>query len=199
MWGAGPVGLMAAMSSMIRGASIVYVVDHVDARLAKVEELGCVPIDQRKGDPAQQIKEMRHGDGVMKGIECVGYQAHDPQGEEHPSMTLNGLFEVLNATGKIGCPGVFLPEDPGAKDPHAKKGIYDLEFGLFFQKGLTIGTGQAHVKRYNRYLRDLIVADRVAPSVVVSHEVSIDEAPGAYEKFDRREDSYTKVILKPAA
>lgn len=199
VWGAGPVGLMAALSSIIRGAAVVYVVDQVDERLEKAREIGCVPIDQRKGNPAEQIKELRKGDGVMKGIECVGYQAHDPRGEEHPNMTLNGLIEVLNATGRIGCPGVFLPQDPGARDPHARSGIIDLEFGMFFQKGLTIGAGQAHVKRYNRYLRDLIVAGRVTPSFVVSHEVSIDEAPQAYEKFDRREDGYTKVILRPAA
>jgi threonine dehydrogenase-like Zn-dependent dehydrogenase len=53
------------------------------------------------------------------------------------------------------------------------------------------------VKAYNRYLRDLIIAGKAKPSFVVSHEVSLDEAPGAYDKFDRRVDGYTKVLLHP--
>jgi len=64
-------------------------------------------------------------------------------------------------------------------------------------KGLTLGTGQANVKRYNRYLRDLIVAGRAIPSQIVSHELPLDEAPDAYDKCDKRVDGYTKVILKP--
>jgi glutathione-independent formaldehyde dehydrogenase len=53
------------------------------------------------------------------------------------------------------------------------------------------------VKNYNAYLRDMIISGRATPSFVVSHSVSLDEAPGAYKKFDQRVDGYTKVILKP--
>ncbi len=60
-----------------------------------------------------------------------------------------------------------------------------------------MGTGQANVKRYNRQLRDLITVGRASPSFVVSHEVPLDQAPAAYEKFDQRVDGYTKVILRP--
>lgn len=64
-------------------------------------------------------------------------------------------------------------------------------------KGLTIGTGQCNVKKYNRYLRDMIVSGRADPSFVVSHEIGIDEAPKAYEKFDKRVEGYTKVLIHP--
>lgn len=70
-----------------------------------------------------------------------------------------------------------------------------LKFGV--KQGLSIGTGQCNVKHYNRYLRDLIVAGRAKPSFVVSHEINIDDAPGAYEKFDKRIDGYTKVLIHP--
>jgi hypothetical protein len=53
------------------------------------------------------------------------------------------------------------------------------------------------VKKYNRYLRDLIRAGRARPSFVVSHEVPLDQAPLAYDKFDKRIEGYTKVVLKP--
>jgi glutathione-independent formaldehyde dehydrogenase len=53
------------------------------------------------------------------------------------------------------------------------------------------------VKLYNRHLRDLIIAGRARPSFVVSHEVPLEQAPEAYEKFDKRIEGYTKVILHP--
>jgi glutathione-independent formaldehyde dehydrogenase len=200
VFGAGPVGIMSAYSCMIRGAAVVYVVDRVPERLQKAEEIGCVPVDFSKGDPAEQIKEMRGGDGVMKGIDAVGYQAIRSDGdEEQPNVVLEGLIEVVNPTGKIGIPGLYVPSDPGAKDPHAKEGAISISFGKFFEKGLSLGTGQCNVKRYNRYLRDLIVADRAQPSLIVSNRISLAEAPDAYEKFDKRVDGYTKVVLDPAA
>ena len=66
-----------------------------------------------------------------------------------------------------------------------------------FEKGLRLGTGQCNVKKYNAYLRDLIISERAAPSFVVSHVVSLEQAPEAYTKFDQRVDGYTKVILQP--
>ena len=67
----------------------------------------------------------------------------------------------------------------------------------FFPQGLHLGTGQCNVKAYNRYLRDMIIAGKAKPSFVVSHEIDIDEAPNAYEKFDKRVDGYTKVLIHP--
>lgn len=53
------------------------------------------------------------------------------------------------------------------------------------------------MKKYNRYLRDLIIAGRAKPSFVVSHEITLDEAVEAYDKFDKRIDGYTKVLIHP--
>ena len=64
-------------------------------------------------------------------------------------------------------------------------------------QGLSLGTGQCNVKKYNRYLRDLIIAGKAKPSFVVSHDINIDDAPTAYEKFDKRIDGYTKVLIHP--
>lgn len=199
VFGAGPVGLMAAYSALLRGAAQVYVVDKVPERLNKAKQIGCIPIDFSKGDPAKQIRDQRGGDGVMKGIDAVGYQALSPQqqNQEEPSAVLQGLVDVVNATGILGIPGLYVPNDPGAKDPHLQKGIIPIPFGKLFEKGLRLGTGQANVKKYNRYLRDLIRAGRAKPSFVVSHEVPLDQAPQAYEKFDKRIEGYTKVVLKP--
>lgn len=53
------------------------------------------------------------------------------------------------------------------------------------------------MKKYNRFLRDLIIAGKAKPSFVVSHDIDIDDAPSAYEKFDKRIDGYTKVLIHP--
>lgn len=204
VFGAGPVGIMAAYSSLIKGASVVYVVDRVPERLKAAEQLGCVPIDFSQGDPAQQIKEMRGGDGVLRGIDAVGYQAVGHSGgaqsqddEEQPNVVLEGLIEVVNPTGRLGIPGLYVPSDPGGTDDAAKQGRLALSFGKLFEKGLSLATGQANVKNYNRFLRDLIVAGRAEPSVIVSHELPLDAAPDAYDRFDKRIDGYTKVVLHP--
>lgn len=61
VFGAGPVGLMAAYSAIIRGASEVYVVDRVPERLEKAKEIGCIPIDFSESDAVKQILDKRGG------------------------------------------------------------------------------------------------------------------------------------------
>ncbi len=73
----------------------------------------------------------------------------------------------------------------------------DFDFGNFWMKGQSIATGQANVKSYNRQLCTLIAADKAKPSLIISHELSLDEAPEAYKHFDDRDNGWTKVILKP--
>jgi len=214
VFGAGPVGLLAAYSCQLRGAAEIYVIDSVPERLAKVREMGATAIDFTEGEPCKQISELRANDplrrgalrpgeekmaGVMCGIDAVGYQARrfaDPD-QENPIQVMEELVHVVNPTGRIGIIGVYFPEDPGARDSAAKQGQFQLPLGQLFDKGISIGMGQCPVKKYNAYLRDLIIAGRAKPSFIVSHRLTLDEAPGAYEKFDRRVEGYTKVILKP--
>ncbi|MAX18928.1 MAG: glutathione-independent formaldehyde dehydrogenase [Dehalococcoidia bacterium] len=203
VFGAGPVGLMAAYSSVIRGAAEVYAIDHVQERLDKAAEIGAIPINFDEGNPVDQIKDIR-GDGVDKGIDAVGYQAAAAgssaaggEQEEVPNIVLNQIIDVVNPTGALGIPGLYVPTDPGGVDEGAKRGALSINFGRLFEKGLRLGTGQCNVKKYNAYLRDMITAGKASPSFVVSHEVPLDDAVDAYDKFDKRVDGYTKVILNP--
>jgi glutathione-independent formaldehyde dehydrogenase len=195
----------------------VNIVDSVPERLEKVQRMGATPIDFTEKDPVDQIKELRKRapirgalrpgeekmDGVMCGIDAVGYQARDGRGSdayagpENPTQVLDWLIQVVNPTGAIGIVGVYLAPDPGAKSDQRKQGIYPFPLAEIFNKGISIGTGQCPVKRYNAYLRDLIVAGKARPSFIVSHRVDLDQAPDAYRRFDQRRDGYTKVILKP--
>lgn len=137
--------------------------------------------------------------GRDKGCECVGYQAHDAHGHEHPNMTMNDLVKSVRATGVLGVVGVFVPEDPKGPDKLAKEGAIAFDFGEFWSKGLSMGTGQAPVKAHNRHLCNLIHEGRAKPSFIISHELPLDEAPDAYKHFDARDEGWTKVALKPAS
>ncbi|GIF26654.1 glutathione-independent formaldehyde dehydrogenase [Actinoplanes tereljensis] len=197
VYGAGPVGLMAAHSAMIKGASQVYVVDKERDRLDLAGKIGATPVDFSKGDPVEQLMDATDGHGADCGVEAVGYQAHDPSGEEHPELVLDNLIKSVRSSGGIGVVGVYVPEDPGARDEAAKQGRIGFDYGTFFAKGQHMGTGQAPVMRYNRHLRDLIIAGRAQPSFLVSHELPLAEAVEGYDRFDKREAGWTKVLLRP--
>ena len=195
--GGGPVGQMAALSAITKGASKVMVVDRHPDRLRLAEEIGAMPIDDSAVNPVETVMQETNGLGADRGAECVGYQAHDPQGHENNSMTLNELVESVRFTGGIGTVGVYVPMDPGGPDDLAKQGKARFEFGNFWFKGQHMGTGQCPVKRYNRHLRSLIAENKVKPSWIVSHDLPLEQAPEAYKHFDAREDGWTKVVLHP--
>ena len=197
VYGAGPVGLMAAYSATIKGAAKVMLVDRHPDRLRLAEKIGVIPIDDSTGSSVDQVLDLTDGVGADRGCECVGYQAHDPSGNEDPAMTMNNLVQSVKFTGGIGVVGIFLPQDPGGKDEMARNGQIAFDYGLSWFKGQKFGSGQAPVKRYNRQLRELIHQDKAKPSWIVSHELPLNQAPDAYGHFDARDEGWTKVLLKP--
>ncbi len=213
--GGGPVGLLAAYSSVLKGAAEVYVIDRVPERLDKAKELGAIPVDFLKGDPVEQIFELRKknkgiqgslrpGEEKLKGVDCVvdavGYQAQPDKervpSAEKPTQPLENAARLVNPAGGIGVVGVYIAPDPGGRTEQEKQGIYPIPVAELFDKSVTIGFGQTPVKRYNEYLRDMIVAGRAKPSKIVSHRIHIEEAPDAYDKFRQRTQGYTKVLIK---
>ena len=217
IFGAGAIGLLAAYCALhLRGASEVYVVDTIPARLEKAGEIGAIPIDFSVGDPVEQITEQRsrrragagstwRGEDAMSGVTCgidaIGFQArafNDPDRED-PAVVIHALAQLVNPTGRLGIAGVFLPQDARPNDALEARGEIAVPWPTLFRKDITIGMGRDHDERYNAQLRDLIIAGRAKPSIVVSHRFPLEEAPDAFRRFDRREDGYIKVILDPAA
>lgn len=110
VFGAGPVGLMAAYSAVLRGASKVYVVDQVKERLDAAKKIGCEGVDFTKGDPVDQIIKLNGGEMVDRAVDAVGYQAVDKSGnKEQPNIVLDQLIRVTRATGGLGIPGLYVP------------------------------------------------------------------------------------------
>jgi len=172
-------------------------VERVPERLAKAKEIGAIPIDFTKGPAEKQIEDL-NGGLVDRAVDAVGYQAVGSDGnKEEPNAVLSSMIKVVRPTGGLGIPGLYVPSDPGAPDSKSALGEILIPFGKLFEKGLKLGTGQCNVKKYNRQLRDLIISGRAKPSFVVSHHHSIEDGPMAYDKFDRRVENYTKVLLHP--
>jgi glutathione-independent formaldehyde dehydrogenase len=212
IYGAGPVGLLSVMSAKLQGAGPIFIIDHHEDRLKLGEEFGAIAINFTKADPQEFIADYakktgsemaRPGEekmsGVLSGIDAVGYQAldfKDPTHEEHEEV-IEGLADLVEPTGAIGLIGVYFPEDPGGNNEQAKKGIYPIPLGKLWNKGITIGMGQCPVKQYDVFLRQAIITGNASPGKIVSHHISLDQAPEMYKRFDNREDGVIKVVINP--
>jgi glutathione-independent formaldehyde dehydrogenase len=204
IFGAGPVGLLAAYSSILKGASEVYIVDKSKKRLKLAESIGAIPINFTDGDPVEQIilhrqnnknlmDSLRPGEEKTLGVDCaidaVGYQANDRNNpkEFKSNQVLMDIARIINSGGNIGIIGVY-SADPAGKDENEKQGLLLLPLGELWFKGVTIGTGIAPVKQMHVFLRNLIFNDKAKPSFIVSDHIDISEAPEAYSQFDKRDD-----------
>ncbi|KAK9435502.1 glutathione-independent formaldehyde dehydrogenase [Metarhizium brunneum] len=194
VFGAGLVGLMAGYSAVLRGAARVFVVDRVPERLRAAEAIGCISVDFTECDAVEQIIKVNTG-MVDRSVDA---QVIDSRGSsEQPNVVPENMIRVTRPCGGLGIPGLYVPSDPGAPDTAAAKGSISLSFGKLFEKGLKLATGHWNVKAYNRYLRDLIIAGKAKPSFVVSHEITLDDVEIAYDRFDKRLEGYTKVLIHP--
>jgi threonine dehydrogenase-like Zn-dependent dehydrogenase len=85
----------------------------------------------------------------------------------------------------------------GPRRSGPRRGRYGFNYGLVFDKAISMGHGQCPVKRCNHQLRDLIIWGKARPSLIASHELPLEAAPDACKNFDQRADGWTKVLLKP--
>ncbi len=173
--GAGPVGLACAASCQLLGAAVVIVGDMIPERLAQARSFGCETIDLRERVPlGERIAQIVGVPEVDSAVDCVGFEAKgqaEQSGTEQPATVLNSLMALTRAGGAIGIPGLYVTDDPGAKDAAAKQGVLGLRIGLGWAKSHTFGTGQCPVLRYNRQLMMAILHNRVAIAKAVNTEL----------------------------
>ena len=199
VWGAGPVGQFAIRSALLLGAGRVVSIDCVAERLALAHAQGAIPIDFLKASVYDELRELTAGRGPDACIDAVGLEAHESgsAGARYDRVKsslrlttdrLQALREAITACGKggtVSVPGVY-------------GGLLDkVPLGAAFAKGLTLRMGQTHVHGYVPRLLDLIEEKAIDPTFVISHRLPLDEAPRAYEMFQCKTDSCTKVVLLP--
>lgn len=198
--GAGPVGMAAAASAQLLGAAVVMVGDMNKERLDHVRKVGFEPIDLTVSDRLGDLVEAVLGvPEVDCAVDCVGFEARG-HGASHvaeaPATVLNSLMQITRAAGAIGIPGLYVTEDPGAKDESARQGALSLRFGLGWAKSHSFHTGQTPVLKYNRSLMQAILWDRVPIAKIVNVQViSLEEAPAGYRDFDK--GAAKKFVLDP--
>jgi glutathione-independent formaldehyde dehydrogenase len=91
---------------------------------------------------------------------------------------------------------VFTATDaaPAAEGGHAD-GSLRVPWATLFNKGVTVGFGRTHDRRYTTLLRDLIISGRARPSQIITHHEPLENAPDIYDRFDRRVDGIVKVVF----
>lgn len=199
VWGCGPVGQFAIKSAYLLGAEKVIAIDHVAARLQMAKEKGgAETINFDEQEVYETLKEMTGGRGPDSCIDAVGLEAHGVSpdaiydrikaalylGTDRPHALRQAIYSCRKG-GTVSIPGVY-------------GGLLDkVPFGAAFGKGLTLKMGQTHVHRYLPKLLSYIESGAVDPTYIISHRISLDEAPNAYANFNTDKDAYTKVVLKP--
>jgi threonine dehydrogenase-like Zn-dependent dehydrogenase len=198
IWGCGPVGQFSIRSAFLLGAERVIAIDEIPERLEMAEQGGAETINFSEQNVYEALMEMTGGRGPDACIDDVGMEAHAPAlinaydrmkqammlETDRPHALREAIMCCRNG-GVISVIGVY-------------GGLIDkFPIGSVMQRSLTIRTGQAHVQRYLRPLLEMIENDQIDPSFVVTHIMSLDEAPEAYEMFKHKQNGCIKVVLKP--
>jgi threonine dehydrogenase-like Zn-dependent dehydrogenase len=199
VFGCGPIGLVAARSAWLLGASRVVVIDRVEARLRFAERwAGAEAIDLRAvDDPVPALKELNRGRGPDVCIDAVGLEASGSAWQTllgrklklvpGSSVALGWAIHAVRKGGTVSIIGVYGP--PANLVP----------IGVAMNKGLTFRMAQANVKRYLPHLLEHVRAGRLDGKALITHRFPLEHAPKAYDLFDAKGDGCVKCVLLPGA
>ncbi|KAL1870915.1 hypothetical protein VTK73DRAFT_2370 [Phialemonium thermophilum] len=196
IFGAGPVGLLCAYSAILRGASRVFSVDHVPARLAKAKSIGAIPINLADGKPADQILKIVP-DGTTRVCDCIGYECVNEKLKPDEGFVINQAVQIASAGGGIGVIGVYFTEPNSKGTPRGNTLSPNVSFPitLFWEKNLTMRAGGVDPKPLIPILLELVKTGRAKPSFIISAEYQgLDDAPEGYRRFDKKFE--TKIVFK---
>lgn len=198
VFGAGAVGLLCAYSAILRGASRVYVIDHIKSRLDKSASIGAIPVDftaYGKGGAAAQIIELEP-EGVQRTCDCVGYECVNADLEAQESYVISEAVKMTSAGGGIGVVGVYvdLPASEGTPNADTVPANISFPISSFFLKNLSIRSGVLDISGLSPILLQLVNSGKAKPGFVVTSKVGIEEAPQAYHRFDQKLEN--KVVLR---
>jgi threonine dehydrogenase-like Zn-dependent dehydrogenase len=199
VWGAGPVGQLAIASARMLGAERVIAIDRFASRLRIAADLAGATdvINYEETSVRDELRELTGGRGPDHCIDAVGLEAHGPAPvylydrakqalklEVDRPIALREAILNCRSGGVISVVGVYA-------------GFIDkFPMGALMNRSLTIKTGQTHVHRYMRPLLERIQNGEIDPSFVITHRVTLDQVPQAYEMFLRKEDECLKVVVK---
>jgi threonine dehydrogenase-like Zn-dependent dehydrogenase len=210
--GLGPIGEMCTRIAQHRGAGRVLAIDLVTERLQRARGHGVEALDLTSydGDLPDAVREITDGRGPISVIDAVGMEAHGapigrlahriagmlpdvvarPMTEKAGIDRLSALHlavELVQRGGTISLSGVY----GGAASP--------MPLIQMFDKQINLRMGQANVRRWIDDIMPLLTGDDdpLGVDAYATHHVPLDEAPRAYEIFQKKEDNAFKVLLEP--
>ena len=169
--GLGPVGLCAVQAAKAAGASLVVAIDTVEDRLRTAESFGGRAVHLTEDDPRATVKELTGGRGVDASIDAVG----------HPDA-LDLACRLVRKAGTVSATGVY-----------AEK--IQVHMGVVWIKALTLKTGHANVIGHVDRVLAMMASGVLDPTPLVTHRMSLADAPEAYAVYDRREA--LKIVMSP--
>jgi 2-desacetyl-2-hydroxyethyl bacteriochlorophyllide A dehydrogenase len=168
--GLGPVGLCAIQAARASGATQIYAIDTVADRLAMAERFGATPLHLTEDDPKKAVRAATGG-GVDVTVDAVG----DPG----PLALAVSLTRDAGIVSGIGA--------------YAGKG--EVPLGLAWLKGLQLRLGLANVIAHVDRVLALMQAGILDPTPLVTHHMTLADAPEAYRVYNAREA--LKIVLTP--
>jgi threonine dehydrogenase-like Zn-dependent dehydrogenase len=199
VWGTGPVGLFAIQSAKVLGAERIIAIETVPERIAMARKAGATDIiDFVSEDVFQRINEISKGEGADAVIDCVGMEAVAGHGQAglmsvlkenvlpaERTYALDQAIKAVRPCGVVSVPGVY-------------GGPVSINMGSIVQKGLTIRSGQTHVKRYLEPLTKLIQDKKVDTTSLITHRsTDLADGPDLYKTFKEKTDGCVKVVFHP--
>jgi threonine dehydrogenase-like Zn-dependent dehydrogenase len=199
VWGCGPVGQLAIASANLLGAERVIAIDRFPYRLRMARETsGAETINYEEVNVHDTLMEMTGGRGPDACIDAVGTEAHisGPMyyydrvkqammlESDRPFALREAIMACRNG-GTVSVIGVY-------------GGLIDaFPMGAVMNRSLTIRSGQCHAQRYLKPLLDRIQKGEIDPSFVITHRMSLDDAPRGFDIFLNKQDECMKVVLTP--
>ncbi|HEX2833333.1 MAG TPA: zinc-dependent alcohol dehydrogenase [Thermoanaerobaculia bacterium] len=200
VWGCGPVGLFAIRSAWMLGAERVIAIDRFRERLDLAAGDGRTEtLDYSDEDTFDELKDLTGGRGPDRCIDAVGMEAHGTFADAmldrvkqamklqfDRAHVLRQAIHSCRKGGTVSIPGVYA-------------GFIDkVPMGMAFAKGLTMRMGQTHVHNYQRPLFERIERGDIDPSFIITHRVTLDDAPEMYQTFRDKQDDCVKVVMRPS-
>lgn len=197
IYGAGPVGLMAAACARLLGAEQIFMVDQFAHRLEFARDnYGVIPVNfSVDDDPAATIIEQTAGHrGVDAAIDAVGFEAKGSvtetvltslKIEASVGKVLRQCIAAVRRGGTVSVPGVYAGY------------LHGFLFGDAFDKGLTFKMGQTHVQALLPELLEHIEQGRLSPHSIITHRLALEDAAEGYQMFDKHQNKCRKVVLLP--
>jgi threonine dehydrogenase-like Zn-dependent dehydrogenase len=202
VWGCGPVGQFAIASAFMLGAARVIAIDHLPERLMMARSLGAITVDYSEEDVSvlTALKDLTGGIGPDACIDAVGLEAHSAQLQgtydkikvalmmetDRPSV-LRQAIQAVRKGGTLSIPGVY-------------GGLLDkVPFGAAFGKGITMKMGQTNMHNYMKPLLERIEKGQIDPSYIISHRITLEQAPEMYKVWRDKKENVTKIVIDPWA